>query len=78
MMWSFIDRASRKLWNARGPSAVHHEGLGKKCSLDNWTMKGLEKEGTGDEAEGCLDRILETKTPYLLLLMETQVLVCIH
>lgn len=73
MMWSFIDRASRKLWNA-----VQHEGRGKKCSLDNWSMKGLEKDGTGDEAEGCLERILETKTPYLLLLMETQVLVCFH
>ena len=73
MMWSFIDRASRKLWNA-----VEHEGRGKKCSLDYWSLKGLEKDGTGDEAEGCLGRILETKTPYLLLLMETQVLVCFH
>lgn len=34
-------------------------------------MKGLEKDGAGDEAEGSLERILETKTLYLLLLMET-------
>lgn len=66
MMWSLIQHPGScgKLEYHLLFSTKGGEG---PVSLDNWGMKGLEKDGAGDKAEGCLERISETKTPYLLL-----------